>query len=807
MPKDPREPEDIIDEISKQDFAAENAELREKLEGVGAERLALKTENEKLRERLAVFAEQERTDTAEYYKTKSNFYFKSQLETNQNEIQIISDRMKNTLKERMDAVLVHQSDAYDALKQKERELLEEIKRFEIAEKEQIKTEITQTAQQSREEISALLQKPVEKETLDELLDFKPAKKRGNMEAFIGNNLINKVGVLFLLFGLIAFARNDALNFSDASKGILMFVLSGVLLFAGDRQNRKAPSIFSWGLTGGGIAGIFISTLSCYFAFHIINPIVMCLICLLAAALSFVLSVRYDSKVVAAFAVIGGYLPVISANGWDALSVIPLSIYIMAFNLFAFIMMSRRKWHVPVFVGFFLNLIASTVIVIALANQGLVALAFLFELISFGAYVAIPFLSNYRENLPFVSRDVVLLSFNTVYSSINMYLILAISGLWGFSGILTIALAIIYIILGFIVSTFFMTERFGGQNDGVLALFRITAIAFAVLAIPLQLDSSYLSVGWVLEATILVVYGAIAGKKLFRYFGFGVFIMCVLSFLANDLIYSDIYIVGRYSFITLSLLCVFAAYSYKNIEGKFFSFLRFTVLLNLWVYAGSLAHVIGNHSDILRELYAAIFIAVTVALAQVYLSMNRLRGASITVLSVSMNIYAILYTLAINGQSITADKNASALVVFILIVISAATITALMNLMKLISKDSNDPEKTAGYTPVVLTVYLLLAITQVFIAQYDVSFVDATISIIYIIAAFLLIIFGFTKSQRFSRRFGLGLSLVSLAKLCFIDLMWLSPNLKVAAYFSFGAALIAISYVYQRFSKTFGGDKE
>jgi len=103
-------------------------------------------------------------------------------------------------------------------------------------------------------------------------------------------------------------------------------------------------------------------------------------------------------------------------------------------------------------------------------------------------------------------------------------------------------------------------------------------------------------------------------------------------------------------------------------------------------------------------------------------------------------------------------------------------------------------------PLIISFYFVVILTQNLITQYGLGFNNAVISIIYLITALTWITFGFIKRYAFIRRFGLGLSMLSVAKLFIIDLSFLSQGKKIVSYFIFGVTLIAISFVYQYFSK-------
>jgi uncharacterized membrane protein len=87
-----------------------------------------------------------------------------------------------------------------------------------------------------------------------------------------------------------------------------------------------------------------------------------------------------------------------------------------------------------------------------------------------------------------------------------------------------------------------------------------------------------------------------------------------------------------------------------------------------------------------------------------------------------------------------------------------------------------------------------------IAQYNLEFSNAIISIIYVVTALAWIIFGFARKYAFIRRFGLGLSILAVIKLFIIDLSGLNEGYRIFSYFALGITLVAISFVYQYFNK-------
>jgi uncharacterized membrane protein len=75
-----------------------------------------------------------------------------------------------------------------------------------------------------------------------------------------------------------------------------------------------------------------------------------------------------------------------------------------------------------------------------------------------------------------------------------------------------------------------------------------------------------------------------------------------------------------------------------------------------------------------------------------------------------------------------------------------------------------------------------------------------ISIVYVLTALGWIIFGFARKYSFIRKFGLGLSILTVIKLFLIDLASLTQGYQILSYFTLGVTLLAISFVYQYFNK-------
>jgi hypothetical protein len=134
---------------------------------------------------------------------------------------------------------------------------------------------------------------------------------------------------------------------------------------------------------------------------------------------------------------------------------------------------------------------------------------------------------------------------------------------------------------------------------------------------------------------------------------------------------------------------------------------------------------------------------------------------------------------------------------ILTVLGLLSVFAVRDLMKTIVA-----ERKLGveWYPLIISGYFIMILTQNLITQFNLSFSSAAISILYVLTALAWTIFGFMHRYSFIRRFGLGLAILAVIKLFLIDLSSLTQGYRIVSYFALGITLIAISFVYQYFSR-------
>ena len=672
-------------------------------------------------------------------------------------------------------------------------------------------------QEEREQLDALKSEEISDEQI------RAVAKKNNIERFVGLNVLNVIGIILLLIGAVTAIRYTYAKLSDMFKGSMLFVIGGIMLVFGEILNRKKPNVFSLGISAGGIAILYTALAASYFALQIMGLYPAIVVCVLLTVGAFLLSDRYNSQIIAVFALAGGYLPIISISGEGPVFVYGAMVYFAALNLFALSISWNRKWRVMAFIGLSFNIIAAAYICLFTGASILLqfakpsvldkALMIIYAAFAFLIYTAIPIVSTYRAKTNFKKSDVVLLAINTLFSGLIMYGVFLNFQLDDFNGFLAVIFAVFYLLLGRLIE-----KKFTNEEANIRALFYLTGLAFVVLIIPLQFGRAWLSLGWLAEGVLLAVYGILKNEKKFRMAGLVICILCLGAFLIFDLSWMrrDMF-VWKYSAITFGSLLILGAYMYKKtMAGPFAAVYKYFVLANAQIYVIYIIHKLGNMLSAaypgrqafqIDYLVSAACITAIFFIAYAVTRIKLLSSPGIKVMSVMLYAAGIIWLFVNNGinspvagvyfRPSPPEFGITAAGTAILFVLGILSVLAVRDAVKIIITQQ---KKGIEWLPLVVSGYFVILLSQNLISQYNLSFSSAAISVIYVLAAFAWIIFGFMRRFAFIRRFGLALAIFAVAKLFLVDLASLTEGYRIVSYFALGITLIAISFVYQYFSK-------
>jgi len=800
-----------IEVIEQSDLIAENQALAQRYEKLHARyetaeeaRRALSVENTGLKTALYEQYYNEKIQLVVQTRRELEIFFASKAAGEQNRLTAlekeIQQRINHTLaelqKNRVDTggelymkLTELQTEARDQIAEARAKLVNALADEEKAELERLKDEAL-----DGDQVAALSQK-------------------NNLERLIGLNLLNIIGIVLIIIGVIAAGQFAYLRMGAFWRSMALFALGLIFLIAGEMINRRRPNIFSLGITAGGVGILYAALAVSYFGLQTLDMYAALILCVTITAIAFFLSTRYNAQVLLAMALVGGYLPIFSIGPERAL-LFSMMGYFVLLNLLALSVAFRKKWTVASFVGLGLNLLGavyvSTLIwyIHPLSER-------IFEITYIGfailIYTAIPLISTYMAKARFQVSDVVLLAINTVIGSCILFANLNGAGWGNYLGLASVLFAVVYAATGYVVARRFQEEK------QMSALFYITGLTFCVLFVPFQLDSIWFTLGWLVLGTALCLYGIIRERRGFRISGFIVNGISLAWFVLADIsawnMGHNTLFPWQYLAVTAASILIMGAFLYKkaiysNLQKAF----KYSTAGNLWLYAlfliSRLSNILhdtfpGAHLD-LNYLILALACVATLILAIVFLRIPILFDRGMKIIAVSLHGIGIagiaLLHLAMSPLSAPMGGQPGGIVILATVILIAVGAVGAFAVYDLTRRVVLDGVLGIQYLPLLVSAYIVALLTINLIRIYDLAFSSFWISIVYVLAALLWTILGFVKRYALLRRFGLGLALFSVAKLFLIDLTTQTQGFRILSYFILGAILVGISYVYQYFNK-------
>lgn len=767
-------------------------------------------ENARLRVALNEQILNERLNILKISRRKMETYFQNAENGENNRLFLLELQFKNKLQE-IRAKLSDALMAEEALLKEELDQLTAKVSGTLAEKRKA---LAEERQQWMTELDARCQ-----QFGDEPLDAAAVQRRlfqNNLERLLGLSWTNKLGIFLIVVAtvmLVKYGYNNWFHPGPYAKGVLLLVLGLGFLGGGELLNRKQQNTFALGLVSGGIAILYITAFSSYFFLEILDLQAAALFAVLVTLGTVALSLRYNSRGIAVFGLIGGYLPFFAYVFNMDLTVTAVYIamaYVFLLNAMLLAVSLVRKWQIVSWVGLLLSIPVMLYLISGLPRA---VPSLLFVMGMFALYLAIILGYAVRFRTALAQQEIFLLALNTTVSCASAYWILSRAGWDDYRGFLAVGFALLYIGLGRLL------ERIVPQERLMRTIFYLTALTFVTLVVPFQFGKVWLSIGWTIEAVFLVIYGLRLDSKLMQWAGWAVLGLSYAAFvIAADSV--DPMHHYRFALLTVGMAAVIAAHrpnsdgsSVISVLGRGFNLAKYFILAHILCYAvieSSEAFDAWVRPYIdwnwhLVDFYAALTCMAAAVL--VCYGMHRLKltqdrivaGAVCVVIAVIDLVILNLATDSVfpNGAFGPASVNdpVSWITLVLLIGLLGFVFATLRKaVLAVLSRFGYNLE----WYPVILAIYLIIAIIIVRRCQFfwipSSHFVE---SFAMMILSLALVVYGLKQYYVYIRRFGLGLALLATAKLVFLDLSGLSSLTRIFAFFGFGVVFLAISYIYQK----------
>jgi uncharacterized membrane protein len=349
----------------------------------------------------------------------------------------------------------------------------------------------------------------------------------DLEKFIGENLINKIGVLILVLGISYFVKFAIdKNWIGEPARVGIGILSGALVMGFAHRLRRRYGAFSSVLVAGALAIFYFAIAIAFHDYHLISQTVAFAIMAVITAFSCVITLSYNRVELAVLSLVGGFAtPFIVSTGEG--NHVVLFTYIMILDAGILAIAYFRKWPLVNILSFlftaflFAGWLTGDMTEAQPHYKGALAFAFGFYVL----FTAINVINNIRTKGAFSALELSVLLANTfLFYTVGMVVLTP----WHpeLKGSFTAFLALLNL-----VYAWFLYKKFGLDKTAVYLLIGLT-LTFVTLAVPVQFEGNYITLFWGAEAVLLLWLAQKSGIIAYRFASVVVTVLMLAS-LAMD----------------------------------------------------------------------------------------------------------------------------------------------------------------------------------------------------------------------------------------------------------------------------------
>lgn len=358
------------------------------------------------------------------------------------------------------------------------------------------------------------------------------KSQANLESRIGSHWLNRIGILALLIGVsyfLKFAFDN--NWIGPAGQISIGLVAGIaIVIWSERFRAKGYKAFSYSLKAVGIGALYLSLWAAFHVYSLIPSSVAFAMMLVVTAATSVMALSQDAQILAAFALVGGFsTPILLSTGENR--EVALFTYVAILDIATLVLVTFRPWRrllvmsyvgtLILYLGWYWTFYDRTQLSLTLGYAtiffAIFAIAPLITLQPDGEH---PILAAIPAVLAFVNAGVYFLEAYAMIQEVNK-----VNMAW-----FALALAAVYIFLSRQVHARKMTT---GTSEILYYLHLALAIGFITVAIPIRLDAHWITIGWFIEAGVLLWIASRIHSDFLNAFALGALVLGVTRLLSID----------------------------------------------------------------------------------------------------------------------------------------------------------------------------------------------------------------------------------------------------------------------------------
>lgn len=348
--------------------------------------------------------------------------------------------------------------------------------------------------------------------------------KADIEKYIGENLINKIGIAILVIGVAIGAKYaiDHQLISPLTRIILGYLTAlGLLGFAINLKEKYEN--FSAVLLGGAIAILYFITYAAYTFYSMFPQMAAFSLMVFFTAFAVASAISYNKQVIAHIGLVGAYaVPFLLSDGSGNVTV--LFSYTAIINIGILAITFIKYWKPLYFTSFiFTWLIYCTWYLLQFRAEEHTGTALIFLFLFFGIFYLIFLGYKLQKNRIFEKADVLLLITNAfILYGLGYSILYRHETGEQLLGLFTLLNAVLH----FIVGTYIYRLKHADRSLFYLVIGLV--LVFLTMAIPVQLDGSQVTLLWAGEAALLFWIGRTKGVPFYEKISYPIILLAFLS---------------------------------------------------------------------------------------------------------------------------------------------------------------------------------------------------------------------------------------------------------------------------------------
>ena len=355
--------------------------------------------------------------------------------------------------------------------------------------------------------------------------------RANLEEFIGENLISKIGIVILILGIgigVKYAIDNNL-ISPLTRIILGYVFGLGLVGLAIRLKPKYHN-FSAVLLSGGMAAMYFVTYFAHALYDLVGLSPAFALMTMFTVFTVAAAWAYNRQVIAHIGLVGAYaVPFLLSNNSGAYAF--LFSYMSIVNVGILAISIKRKWKAIVYTSFvFTWLIYGAWYAESYDQSVNFAVAATFAVVFFLIfYLTTITLRLIFDDLNIFESTALILTNSFVFYGFGYALLDGREEFREREGLYTAANAVFHYGIALTAS------RLRSSARDVVQLLAILVLTFATIAIPIQFDGNRVTLIWAVEGALLFAFARMRQIRIFEYYSYPVLILATFSMFIDWLI--------------------------------------------------------------------------------------------------------------------------------------------------------------------------------------------------------------------------------------------------------------------------------